>query len=206
MGLELVAEAARRRKHSVRLIDLQGESPGAYHRMIAEWRPDFIAFSCNYLANVPEIVDLAVATKIVLPRSFICVGGHSASCPRRHDRITFIVAALHESALSPKRTSRIGPQMSVGGKADIVDCSAKCQLLTQSGHSVTTVSVEEPRQSRMGSSRRLNRGNDDYALYLRFLPPPCNRLRRSVDNADCVSNRVCAIGNYRSGARCVGFE
>ena len=79
LGLELVAEAARRWKHSVRLIDLQGESPGAYHRMIAEWRPDFIAFSCNYLANVPEIVDLAVATKIVLPRSFICVGGHSAS-------------------------------------------------------------------------------------------------------------------------------
>ena len=79
LGLELVAEAARRRKHSVRLIDLQGESPGAYHRMIAEWRPNFIAFSCNYLANVPEIVDLAAATKIVLPRSFICVGGHSAS-------------------------------------------------------------------------------------------------------------------------------
>src|SRR5262245_5457145 len=79
LGLELVAEAARRRRHSVRLIDLQGESPGAYHRMIAEWRPDFIAFSCNCLANVPEIVDLAVATKIVLPRAFICIGGHSAS-------------------------------------------------------------------------------------------------------------------------------
>ena len=28
LGLELVAEAARRRKHSVRLIDLQVESPG----------------------------------------------------------------------------------------------------------------------------------------------------------------------------------
>src|SRR5215469_14006776 len=79
LGLELVAEAARRRKHSVRLIDLQAESQAAYHRMIAEWLPDFIAFSCNYLANVPEIVDLAAATKIILPRSFICVGGHSAS-------------------------------------------------------------------------------------------------------------------------------
>jgi B12 binding domain len=79
LGLELVAEAARRRKHSVRLIDLQAESQDTYHQIIAEWRPEFIAFSCNYLANVPEIVDLAVATKIVLPRSFICVGGHSAS-------------------------------------------------------------------------------------------------------------------------------
>src|SRR5208282_3124813 len=79
LGLELVAAAARRAKHSVRLVDLQVESHVDYHRMIAEWLPDFIAFSCNYLANVPEIVDLAKATKLALPRAFICVGGHSAS-------------------------------------------------------------------------------------------------------------------------------
>jgi len=63
----------------VRLIDLQVESHADYHRMIAEWQPDFIAFSCNYLANVPEIVDLAKATRLALPRAFVCVGGHSAS-------------------------------------------------------------------------------------------------------------------------------
>ena len=79
LGLELVAEAARRARHSVRLLDLQVESHADYHRMITEWQPDFIAFSCNYLANVPEIVDLAKAAKLSLPRSFICVGGHSAS-------------------------------------------------------------------------------------------------------------------------------
>src|SRR5712691_4319174 len=83
LGLELVAEAARRAWHSVRLVDLQVESHSDYHRMIAEWQPDFIAFSCNYLANVPEIVDLAKATKLSLPRSFICVGGHSASFTAR---------------------------------------------------------------------------------------------------------------------------
>ena len=82
-GLELVAEAARRAGHTVQLIDLQVEDHADYHRMIAEWRPDFIAFSCNYLANVPEIVDLAKATKAVLPRSFIFVGGHSASFTAR---------------------------------------------------------------------------------------------------------------------------
>lgn len=79
LGLELVAEAARRAGNAVRIIDLQVESHNDYHRMIAEWRPDFIAFSCNYLANVPEIVDLSKQTKIALPRCFICVGGHSAS-------------------------------------------------------------------------------------------------------------------------------
>src|SRR6516164_915434 len=79
LGLELVAEAARRAGHSIGIIDLQVESHADYHRTIAEWQPNFIAFSCNYLANVPEIVDLAKATKLALPRCFICVGGHSAS-------------------------------------------------------------------------------------------------------------------------------
>src|ERR1700730_13181177 len=79
LGLELVAQAARRAGHVVRLIDLQVEDHTAYFRMLDSWRPDLVAFSCNYLANVPEIVDLAKATKPVLPRCFICVGGHSVS-------------------------------------------------------------------------------------------------------------------------------
>jgi magnesium-protoporphyrin IX monomethyl ester (oxidative) cyclase len=83
LGLELVAEAARRAGHATKIIDLQVESHTDYHRMIAEWRPDFIAFSCNYLANVPEIVDLSKETKAILPECFICVGGHSASFTAR---------------------------------------------------------------------------------------------------------------------------
>lgn len=83
LGLEVVAEAARRSGHATKLIDLQVESRDDYRRMIAEWRPDFIAFSCNYLANVPEIIDLSKETKAVLPKCFICVGGHSASFTAR---------------------------------------------------------------------------------------------------------------------------
>src|SRR3981189_3893060 len=79
LGLELVAAAARQAGHEVGLIDLQVEDHLAFFRLIAAWRPDFIAFSCNYLANIPEIVDLAKAAKARLPRTVICVGGHSAS-------------------------------------------------------------------------------------------------------------------------------
>ncbi len=79
LGLELVAQAVRRAGHTVRLIDLQVEDHRAYFRTIERWRPDVVAFSCNYLANVPEIVDLAKATKARFPNIFICVGGHSAS-------------------------------------------------------------------------------------------------------------------------------
>ncbi|NET37259.1 MAG: hopanoid C-3 methylase HpnR [Cyanothece sp. SIO1E1] len=79
LGLELVAEAARREGHEVQIIDLQVESHKDYFRILRQWQPDAIAFSCNYLANVPEILDLAQATKAKLPNSFIFVGGHSAS-------------------------------------------------------------------------------------------------------------------------------
>src|SRR5579884_2758454 len=79
LGLELVAQSLRRAGHEVRLIDLQVESHRDYFRMIRRWRPDAVAFSCNYLANVPEIVDLAKATKARLGDVFVCVGGHSAS-------------------------------------------------------------------------------------------------------------------------------
>jgi len=79
LGLELVAQSVRRAGHEVRLIDLQVEDHRAYLRLLQRWRPDVVAFSCNYLANVPEIVDLAKATKARLPEIFVCVGGHSAS-------------------------------------------------------------------------------------------------------------------------------
>jgi hopanoid C-3 methylase HpnR len=79
LGLELVAEAVRRAGHEVQLIDLQAETQRDYFQIIDRWKPDVVAFSCNYLANVPEIVDLAKLTKEKRPQSFVLVGGHSAS-------------------------------------------------------------------------------------------------------------------------------
>ncbi len=79
LGLELVAAAVRRAGHEVRLLDLQVGTHEDYVRLIDDWQPDVVAFSCNYLANVPEIVDLAKLTRATRPRSFVLVGGHSAS-------------------------------------------------------------------------------------------------------------------------------
>jgi magnesium-protoporphyrin IX monomethyl ester (oxidative) cyclase len=79
LGLELVAGAARQAGHEVRIIDLQVESHLDYLRTLVDWRPDAVCFSCNYLANVPEIIDLAKSTKAREPHCFVFVGGHSAS-------------------------------------------------------------------------------------------------------------------------------
>lgn len=79
LGVELVAQAIRQAGHEIRLIDLQVESHRDYFTLLQGWQPDVVAFSCNYLANVPEIIDLARLTKDMLPQSFVFVGGHSAS-------------------------------------------------------------------------------------------------------------------------------
>ena len=79
LGLELVAGAVRGAGHEVRLIDLQVESHEAYFRLLRRFSPDAVCFSGNYLANVPEIIDLARATRERLPGCFIFVGGHSVS-------------------------------------------------------------------------------------------------------------------------------
>ncbi len=79
LGLELVAAAAERDGHDVRLLDLQMETHRDYFGIIESWPTDAVAFSCNYLANVPEIVDLAKETRARLPACWIVVGGHSVS-------------------------------------------------------------------------------------------------------------------------------
>jgi hopanoid C-3 methylase HpnR len=79
LGLELVTEAARQAGHHVRIVDLQVEPKRQLLRMLDTWRPDAVCFGGNYLANVPEIIDLAKLIKVRLPDCFLFVGGHSVS-------------------------------------------------------------------------------------------------------------------------------
>src|SRR5262249_17620113 len=79
LGIELIAAAARNAGHEVRLLDLQVEPAANYERQIRRWQPDAVALSCNYLANVPEVIDLAKAAGAIRPDAFVFAGGHSAS-------------------------------------------------------------------------------------------------------------------------------
>ncbi|WP_028227995.1 hopanoid C-3 methylase HpnR [Paraburkholderia ferrariae] len=79
LGLESVAGAARDAGHEVRLLDLQVETHADLMRMVRAFRPDALCFSGNYLANIPEIIDLSKAVKAALPSCFVFVGGHSVS-------------------------------------------------------------------------------------------------------------------------------
>ncbi len=89
LGLERVAAAVRAAGHDVRLLDLQVFRPADYVAAVDAFRPQAVGFSVNYLANVPEVLDLAQATRRRRPGCFVVVGGHSAS---------FIPAELLEHA------------------------------------------------------------------------------------------------------------
>jgi len=79
LGLELVAGEARRLGCEVRIIDLQVATEADLQQLVKSWEPDVVAFSLNYLANTPEVIDLAKAVKALARQCFVFVGGHSAS-------------------------------------------------------------------------------------------------------------------------------
>lgn len=80
LGLERVAAAVRAAGHEVRLLDLQVFDHRQYVRELEAFRPEAVGFSVNYLANVPEVIDLAREARRALSRDcFIFAGGHSAS-------------------------------------------------------------------------------------------------------------------------------
>jgi len=79
LGLERIAGAARAAGHDVRVVDLQVLPPSQLDRELRDFRPEAVGFGLNYLANVPEVLDLARAIKRQLPGCFTFAGGHSVS-------------------------------------------------------------------------------------------------------------------------------
>jgi magnesium-protoporphyrin IX monomethyl ester (oxidative) cyclase len=63
----------------VRVLDLQVFDHDDLRAQIASFDPDAVGFGLNYLANVPEVLDLAREIKATKPRRFVFAGGHSVS-------------------------------------------------------------------------------------------------------------------------------
>lgn len=79
LGLESVAQAIRAAGHDVRLIDLQASRRTEFSRALHDFRPEVVGLSLNYLANVPEVLELAAEVKQQLRGCFVFAGGHSVS-------------------------------------------------------------------------------------------------------------------------------
>lgn len=79
LGMECVAAGLEAAGYEVQLLDLQVLPMRELRETLRTWRPDAVGFSVNYLANVPEVIDLAKEVKATLPEVRVFVGGHSAS-------------------------------------------------------------------------------------------------------------------------------
>jgi hopanoid C-3 methylase HpnR len=116
LGIELIAASARRAGHDVRLLDLQVEPERNYQRALEEWCPDAVALSCNYLANVPEVIELAKTASRVRPQAFVFAGGHSASFIAR-DLLDHGDGAI-DCVLKGECESSIGPLLEAAASGD----------------------------------------------------------------------------------------
>lgn len=107
LGLERVAAAARDAGHDVRVVDLQVFDHAELEAELAAFRPEAVGFGLNYLANVPEVIDLAHRVKQLLPGCFVFVGGHSVSFIAQHvmqqagGAIDAVVRGEGEPAMAP---------------------------------------------------------------------------------------------------------
>jgi hopanoid C-3 methylase HpnR len=84
LGLERVAESLRRAGHRVRMVDLQVYDHAEMWAELESFHPHALGFSLNYLANVPEVIDLAKSVKARRPDCAVFAGGHSVSFIARH--------------------------------------------------------------------------------------------------------------------------
>jgi hypothetical protein len=94
LGLELVAESAPAAGHQVRLLDLQVFRHRDFCRTVEEWKPEAIGFSLNYLASIPEVIDLAKAARQRLPDCFLFAGGLALPSPRRRFSRTLLAPSI----------------------------------------------------------------------------------------------------------------
>ncbi|MFE9647691.1 hopanoid C-3 methylase HpnR [Streptomyces sp. NPDC006365] len=79
LGLERVAGAARDAGHQVRVVDLQVLDQADLRSELASFQPEALGISLNYLANIPEAIEIAEWTKRAVPGCFVFFGGHSVS-------------------------------------------------------------------------------------------------------------------------------
>ncbi|HET9060475.1 MAG TPA: hopanoid C-3 methylase HpnR [Acidimicrobiales bacterium] len=84
LGLERVATSLRRSGHILRMVDLQVYTHRELWEIFAQFEPEAVGISLNYLANIPEAIDLAKVVKARQPCCMVFAGGHSVSFIAEH--------------------------------------------------------------------------------------------------------------------------
>src|SRR5919197_1640068 len=141
LGLERVA-AARAAGHEVPILDPQVFGHADLDHELAMFRPEAVGFGLNYLANVPEVIDLAHRVKqrhpaaSSSPEATLCPSSPHTCSSRRRTPSTRSCGA-RENQLSgrywrrrpiapPTRSRASSPATSAGRRAT----SSRCRITT----------------------------------------------------------------------------
>jgi len=146
LGLERVAGAARESGHEVRAIDLQVSSHDDLNAEIAAFRPEALGISLNYLANVPEAIEIAHRAKAMVPGCFVFLGGHSISFIA--DDVLKQAEGAVDAVVRGEGETAIGPLLAA--VPDHAEASVP-GIVTASGHGPAPLmlhSIDSPRPAR----------------------------------------------------------
>lgn len=79
LGLECVAQALCQHGHIVHFLDLQVSQIGEFRRELRKFRPDAVGIWLDWVASVPEVVELSKLVKRRLPDAYVFIGGQAVS-------------------------------------------------------------------------------------------------------------------------------
>ncbi|MCI1394842.1 MAG: hopanoid C-3 methylase HpnR, partial [Acetobacter peroxydans] len=147
LGLELVAGAARAAGHDVRIIDLQVETHDDFWKIMDDFQPDAVCYSGNYLANVPEILDLCRAVHYRNPSTVQIIGGHSVSFIAKD--VLDLAEGTVTCILKGEGDATIGPLLdAISGGQDLLEVPGVVTLQGEGPPPIFVKSLDEVRPAR----------------------------------------------------------
>ncbi len=152
LGMERVAGAARDAGHDVRLVDLQVLRPADLDRELSSFTPDAVGVSLNYLANIPEAIDIAHRAKRAVPGCFVFFGGHSVSFIADH--VLKQAGGAVDAVLRGEGEPAIGPLLAAINDGGLQDVPG---IVTADGHGAPPKllpDIDRPRPARDLMRRR----------------------------------------------------
>ena len=119
-------------------------------RCSTDWRPDAVAFGVNYLANIPEVIDLAKADAPAAARARS--SSWAATAPRSRRARSSSTPPARSTASSRARARRSSPRAAGGGARRSRRACTRCPgVVTRAGEGPPPELVQRPRRAPAGA-------------------------------------------------------
>ena len=152
LGMERVAAAAREAGHEVAVVDLQVFSRAELMAELVAFRPHAPGISVNYLANVPEAIEIGEAAKQAVPGCFVFAGVHSVSFIA--DGVLEQAAGALDAVIRGEGETAVGPLLEAVRDGGLETVPGLVSLAGRGPAPRTLHTIDAPRQARDLMRRR----------------------------------------------------